>query len=1164
MPLHVTSGKQGVLWNGSFFVHHSLALVNRELVLALLDTNRFDVGIQNYEPPAFDPSHEPRFAPLNARMTAHPVAPKVTVRHRWPADFSRPATQKLVLIQPWEFGALPKAWVEGIAGSVDEVWVPSHFVREEYMSSGVPGENVVVVPNGVNTSRFHNGVAPCSIPTKKSFKFLFVGGTISRKGIDILLDAYLNAFTSDDDVTLVIKDFGHNSFYAGQDAGALIAAAQARPGAPEIVHMQEELSEDGVASLYAACDALVHPYRGEGYGLPIAEAMACGKPVVITGFGAALDYANTGNSYLIPAKKTYLNQTHIGDLELVDRPWWAEPDREALAATLRRLYENPDEARTVGARAARDIAEGHTWAHAAAIAADRLALLTTNSPAYSAGLASEREPLSFERRKQEALQLARTGNWIQTIEQIEALGVEGEADWDLRNTLGVALFRSGKRERALEVLTDGARRAPNARDFHHNLAFLLLTGGDCRDALTHALTHALAAAEDSPDNVEISRTLQRARQAAMQETRRIRKRLSGGSTKSAKRDPIYQELMSLMNSADAILNRSQPAPLATIPMVPANPTPAPVADSVPVLPRLSIVMIVKDESKFLRGCLESVKAVADEIVIVDTGSTDDTIEIAREFGAKVITHKWNDDFAAARNISLENATGDWALWLDADERLAEGDADLLKYLMVEAQTNVGGYMVNIRNVMTTGENPEICWHRACRLFRLHPKVRFTGRIHEQNMRSLQDAGYVCALSQLKIDHFGYAAEVMDERNKHERFIRMLTREVEENRDDSFKTFHQFNLGNAYFTRGDMQSAAHWFAQAGPNADPGEEYSAIMFVEWATALYATDRSLEAMQVCDMAGRLGITHPSLEFARGHACLHLKRYAESEAHFTTAIRMGVGGQFVQTGDSGAYTYKSWYGLALAVTGQDRYEDTVINCRKALEISPAFHDARYLLAKALHKTGRLVEARAELEMLLEQNSGFAAANVDLGVLLSEIGDNAAALSPLRRAAEVQPDSLNVFVRLGDCCLDLQLFDEARDAFLAARRLSPRSAEVCVNLGRAYAALGNHESAIDTFADAMFIDPQYANAYFNAGDVLYGLGYYPKAAEALHAGLQLNPSNASGFLVLGNCYFRTSDFQAARLAYEAAVSQDPDFTEARNNLAIAEEKILTMSSQAA
>ena len=96
---------------------------------------------------------------------------------------------------------------------------------------------------------------------------------------------------------------------------------------------------------------------------------------------------------------------------------------------------------------------------------------------------------------------------------------------------------------------------------------------------------------------------------------------------------------------------------------------------------LSLCMIVKDEGKFLEGCLESVKNFVDEIVIVDTGSTDNTIQIAEKFGAKVVKHNWDNSFSEARNVSLKHATKDWILVLDADERISEKDLAKIKELI---------------------------------------------------------------------------------------------------------------------------------------------------------------------------------------------------------------------------------------------------------------------------------------------------------------------------------------------------------------------------------------------------------------------------------------------------------------------------------------------------
>src|SRR5262249_2135899 len=153
------------------------------------------------------------------------------------------------------------------------------------VASGVPEDRVVVVPNGVDPDRFRPGLAPLALSTSKRVKLLFVGGTIPRKGFDVLLDAYRRAFTRADDVCLVVKDMGVGTFYQNQTAGERIHAMQGDPNAPEVLYLTDDLPEDDLPRLYSSCDALVHPYRGEGFGLPVLEAMACGLPVVVTAGG---------------------------------------------------------------------------------------------------------------------------------------------------------------------------------------------------------------------------------------------------------------------------------------------------------------------------------------------------------------------------------------------------------------------------------------------------------------------------------------------------------------------------------------------------------------------------------------------------------------------------------------------------------------------------------------------------------------------------------------------------------------------------------------------------------------------------------------------------------------------------------------------------------------
>ena len=131
----------------------------------------------------------------------------------------------------------------------------------------IPGflpSKVVVIPNGIDEAKFHPDAPPFSLKTNKQYKFLFVGGTIGRKGPDVLLNAFAQTFSEDDDVCLVIKDFGGKTFYNGQTLGQTIHELQSQPNAPEIVYLNSELSSEEMVGLYTACDCLVHPYRGEG------------------------------------------------------------------------------------------------------------------------------------------------------------------------------------------------------------------------------------------------------------------------------------------------------------------------------------------------------------------------------------------------------------------------------------------------------------------------------------------------------------------------------------------------------------------------------------------------------------------------------------------------------------------------------------------------------------------------------------------------------------------------------------------------------------------------------------------------------------------------------------------------------------------------------------
>jgi GT2 family glycosyltransferase/glycosyltransferase involved in cell wall biosynthesis/Tfp pilus assembly protein PilF len=361
-------------WEGSFFLHSSLAHVNRELCLALL-RREVEAGLLPFEPDQFDPAADDRFRPLVERMGRSLDGVDVHVRHRWPPDLTRPASGRYALMQPWEFGSVPRAWVEAVRdGVVDQVWAYTRYVRDCYVDGGVDPARVAVVPAGIDPQLFRPGLTPHeAVRSDKPFRFLFVGGTLYRKGIDLLLAAWREAFGAQDDVALVIKDMGVGTFYRNQTAGERIRALQQDPGCAEIEYLTQDLPADEIPRIYAAGDALVHPYRGEGFGLPVAEAMACGLPVVLTRGGACDDICPADLGYFVDSRRQPVQLG--GGVDVVGQAWQLEADVADLAAQMRRVYEDRPEARRRGAAGSEHVRAHVTWdraAEAALAAVERL------------------------------------------------------------------------------------------------------------------------------------------------------------------------------------------------------------------------------------------------------------------------------------------------------------------------------------------------------------------------------------------------------------------------------------------------------------------------------------------------------------------------------------------------------------------------------------------------------------------------------------------------------------------------------------------------------------------------------------------------------------------------------------------------------------------------
>ncbi|MDA8358198.1 MAG: glycosyltransferase [Actinomycetota bacterium] len=197
---------------------------------------------------------------------------------------------------------------------------------------------------------------------------------------------------------------------------------------------------------------------------------------------------------------------------------------------------------------------------------------------------------------------------------------------------------------------------------------------------------------------------------------------------------------------------------------------------------LSAALIVRDESDVLADCLDSIRDVVDEIVVVDTGSVDESIEIARSFGARVLHHSWRDDFAESRNIALDAALGEWILYIDADERLSRGSRADVERLLMNAQEVA--FRVLLRPDLQSTPYLEY------RLWRSDPRIRFQGKIHEKVTPAIAEVAVAdrrpITDCDLLLTHVGYEG---DQDYKHRRNLPLLRAQLEREPDNLFNQHH---------------------------------------------------------------------------------------------------------------------------------------------------------------------------------------------------------------------------------------------------------------------------------------------------------------------------------------------------------------------------------------
>lgn len=256
---------------------------------------------------------------------------------------------------------------------------------------------------------------------------------------------------------------------------------------------------------------------------------------------------------------------------------------------------------------------------------------------------------------------------------------------------------------------------------------------------------------------------------------------------------------------------------------------------------ISLCMISRDEEVFIDSCLKSVVDLVDEIIIVDTGSTDNTVEIANKYNAKVINSIWKKNFAHHRNESIKYATCDWILILDCDEIIDNTDFKEIKLLLENINDKYMGFNLKIINI---DSNRDVASFNALRLFRNNKDFYFSGIIHEQIINSIIDEygnDCICDIP-ITIKHYGYDESIIKSKNKFQRNIELLESIYDKD------CYILAMIGDEYFKINNLEKAITYYEKSlNMNNNFFTDYSYMLVLNYVTSLINLRHFTKALDV-----------------------------------------------------------------------------------------------------------------------------------------------------------------------------------------------------------------------------------------------------------------------------------------------------------------------------
>lgn len=485
-------------------------------------------------------------------------------------------------------------------------------------------------------------------------------------------------------------------------------------------------------------------------------------------------------------------------------------------------------------------------------------------------------------------------------------------------------------------------------------------------------------------------------------------------------------------------------------------------------PLISLTMIVKNEEANIGRALDSARGIADEMIVVDTGSTDRTVEIARGRGARVIPFTWVDDFSAARNFALDHATGEWILILDGDDVAVEESIGALRAEIVAQPAGIQILRVPVRSRRADGLGFTVSGGR--RLFRNSPEIRWIYPIHENIVHCREDPDMEGGSAALVVEHSGYADTTGREAaGKHKRNLRLLRRELRQ-RPDAPELYYYLAVQHAEMGH-HVTALRH--ARAALRRFAGRirpDFAGLIRVVAMRSAMQLGQAVLAVRI----GELGVrdyAYSDLCFTLGCAHGQTGNLVQAERFLNLAMALRDRATEFQV-DAGSGSWKALVELGTVAWSKGNFELAIERWRRAYDWMPNEAVTNLALGRGLLANDEAGEALDYLRRAAEAAPRLVETHTRYCQALVATGQNQAAYDYLDDLTRRNPDVSAYWLLLGDLLHRLGEHEECARVLGGAIDRHQTEPKIYILLGSALRFLERHHDSLNAFVLAARLDP--------------------------------------------------------------------------------------------